>query len=133
MPAPQGGYLLYVSDESGKQEVYLRQFPTGEGRWQVSTNGGSKALWSRQGDRIYYWAGEEVSEVPVELANGVRLGAPRVLFDLGDLKMQSWGRYTVAPTSDPNRFLAIKIIERSTASPTDVIVVENWPAEFRKK
>ncbi len=133
MPAPQGNHLLYVSNESGKQEVYLKQFPSGGGRWQVSTSGGSKALWSRRGDRIYYWSGEEIYEVPVELTPGVRLGTPRPLFNLGELQMQSWGRYNFLPTSDGNRFLMLKTAEKKTHTVADVVVVENWPAEFRKK
>jgi len=132
MPSPQGEHLLYVSDESGKQEVYLRQLPKGEGRWQVSTNGGTRAQWSRKGDRIYYSSSEQIFEVPVELQPALRLGTPRLLFDLGDLKMQSWGRYNFLPTSNPDRFLVLKTVESKAVSPADVVVVENWPAEFRK-
>ena len=133
MPAPQGGYLLYVSDESGRQEVYLRQFPSGEGRWQVSTNGGGRPLWSRKGDRIYYSTGEEIYEVEVTLQPSVRLGTPLLRFDLGDLKMQNWGRHNFLPTSRPDRFVMLKHQERIVTAPADVVVVENWTAEFEKK
>ncbi len=133
MPSPRGAHLLYVSDESGRQEVYLRQFPAGAGRWQVSTNGGQRALWSRRGDRIYYWSGEEIYEVAIELEPAVRLGTPRVLFHLGELKLQTWGRYNVVPTSNPDRFMALKPVERTTGSHSDVIVVQNWHTEFAKR
>jgi Tol biopolymer transport system component len=133
MPAPQGGYLLYVSDESGRQEVYLRQFPSGEGRWQVSTNSGGRPLWSRKGDRIYYSTGEEIYEVEVTLQPSVRLGTPLLRFDLGDLKMQNWGRHNFLPTSRPDRFVMLKHQERIVTAPADVVVVENWTAEFKKQ
>jgi Tol biopolymer transport system component len=133
MPSPDGRYLLYNSDESGKFEVYLRQFPRGEGRWQVSTNGGGRPLWSRKGDHIYYTGGDLFYEVPVDLASSVRLGTPHVLFDLSKLKMQTFGRYSVVPTSNPDRFVALKSSERSSRSHTDAIVVENWTAEFAKR
>jgi Tol biopolymer transport system component len=133
MPAPQGGHLLFVSDESGRQEVFLRQFPSGEGRWQVSTNGGGRPLWSRQGDRIYYSVGEDIYEVEVSLQPSVRLGTPVRRFDLGDLKMQYWGRHNFLPTSRPDRFVMLKPTERVAISLADVVVVDNWPAEFGKK
>jgi Tol biopolymer transport system component len=132
MPSPRADYLLYVSDESGRQEVYLKPFPSGEGRWQVSTEGGSRARWSARGDRIYYWTTDEVYEVAVELSPAVRLGNPRVLLNLGDLRMQNWGRYNFLPTADPDRFLALKVTSTSNESHVDVIVVQNWLAEFRK-
>jgi Tol biopolymer transport system component len=131
--SPQGDYLLYTSDESGRAEVYLRQFPTGEGRWQVSTSGGHKAVWSRKGDRIYYVAGEAIDELSVDLKPAVHLGTPHTLFNLTTLKLQSFGAWFFLPTADPDRFLALKPTERVTVSRTDAVVVENWPAEFEKK
>jgi hypothetical protein len=133
MPAPHGPYLLYVSDESGKQEVYLRQYPQGEARWQVSTSGGSKALWSHAGDRIYYWSGEDIYEVTIELKPAVRLGTPRLLFNLGSSELQGFGRLNFRPTARPDRFLAIRPVQKKAISPADVILVQNWGAEFKKK
>jgi Tol biopolymer transport system component len=133
VPSPQGAHVIYVSTESGRAEIWLRQFPSGDGRWQVSTNGGGKALWSREGDRIYYWSGDQVFEVPVELQPAVRLGAPRLLFDLAALGMQTAGRFNCVPTSDPDRFLMLLPRKERFVSPVDVVVVENWPAEFARK
>jgi Tol biopolymer transport system component len=130
-PSPRGGHLLYTSDESGKQEVYLRQFPTGTGRWQVTTNGGTKGLWNRQGDRVYYWSDEGIYEVPIELEPAVRLGTPRLLFKLGELKLQSWGRYNFLPTSNPDQFLALQLTSQQTSASIHVVLVENWVAEFK--
>jgi len=134
MLSPGGDYLLYVSDESGRREIYLRQFPTGQGRWQVSTNGGERAVWSRKGDRIYYyWAGEKIFEVPVTLRPGVRLGSPRELFDPATVGLQTWGRYTVLPTSNPDRFVTLKPTSTTSERHTDVVLVQNWSQEFARK
>ncbi|MEO5618429.1 MAG: protein kinase, partial [Candidatus Eisenbacteria bacterium] len=133
MPAPQGGYMAFASDESDQFEVYLKPYPAGEGRWQVSANGGTKPLWNRTGNRIYYLNIDKFYEVEIQLTPGVQLGTPRLLFDLSRLKLQSFGRYYVVPTSDPDRFIAIQPTANTVKSPTDAVLVENWPAEFAKK
>jgi hypothetical protein len=55
------------------------------------------------------------------------------MFDLGNLKMQTWGRYNFLPTANPDRFLMLKATGNATESHTDVIVVENWPLEFPRR
>ena len=90
-------------------------------------------MWSRKGDRIYYWNGAKLLEVPVELEPTVRLEEPRELFSNNTLKIQPFGRYTVVPTANPDRFLIFKTSEQATHSHVDAIVVQNWPAEFAKK
>ena len=133
VPAPQGTHLLYTSDESGRNEVYLRQYPTGPGRWQVSASNGGRPQWSRGGDRIYYMMGEEILEVPVTLSPTVRLGTPVVRFHLGTLRMQTWGRHNFLPTSRPDRFVMLKPLQGAAPATADVVLVENWRAEFAKK
>jgi Tol biopolymer transport system component len=130
MPSPRGGHLLYVSNETGQNEVYLGEFPSGRGRWQVSTQGGSKAMWSHRGDRILYWSGEHLYEVAIELEPNVRMGPPRKLLDLRALRIPSVGRFTVLPTSRPQEFLAIQTTGNQGAH-THVVLVENWLAEYR--
>lgn len=58
--APNGRLLAYVSDESGRDEVYVRSFPSGTSRWQVSTTGGSEPAWSRDGSELFYRSGRGV-------------------------------------------------------------------------
>ncbi len=132
-PAPQAPFMAYESDESGQLEVYLKPYPQGEGRWQVSVQGGEQPLWNRTGDRLYYYDDSDFYEVEVQLTPTVRLGTPRVIFRMGPLRLRTFGRYTVLPTGNPNQFFAIQNTGAPAQSPNDAIVVENWPAEFTKR
>jgi serine/threonine-protein kinase len=51
---PDGHWLAYTSDESGRNEIYVRPFPTPGSKWQVSTNGGERSIWSRDGKELYF-------------------------------------------------------------------------------
>ena len=128
--SPSGDYLLYSSDESGEQEVYLRDYPSGTGRWQVSTSGGTLPQWAPSGDKIYYTRDVEFLEVEVELEPQVRLGAPQVLFSRSDKGLQDWGLFVIRPLPEPDRFLTLKL----AGSPqfVNIVVVDNWVQEFEK-
>jgi Tol biopolymer transport system component len=133
VPAPHAPFLAYTSDESGSDEVYLRPWPGGEGRWQVSTNGGSLPQWSPSGDRLYYRHDARWYEVDVQLVPSVRLGTPRILFDLELVRVRSFARHTIVPTRDPNRFYAIREVEGEQHGGIDAVVVQNWLAEFERR
>jgi serine/threonine-protein kinase len=77
--SPDGRWIAYTSLESGIQEVYLRPFPSGGGKWQVSTAGGAEPHWSSDGRKIYFRSGAGIFDVELGLAGGVELGAPRLL------------------------------------------------------
>ncbi len=73
--SPDGRWIAYASLESGRVEVYVRPFPAGEGKWQVSTEGGSEPRWSAAGDAIYFRFGGSILRAPFDVSGGVRLGA----------------------------------------------------------
>jgi len=132
-PHPRAGYLLYQSDEGGTRNVYLTEYPSGKARWQVSTREGELPFWSPRGDRAYYFEGDLLYEVAVELSPAVRLGEPRLLFDLQKQALQNWGRMTVLPTMDPGRFLALfREVDRVTGL-ADAMLIENWSAGLARK
>ena len=79
--SPDGRWIAYMSGESGRPEVYVRAFPTGGGRWQVSTAGGSGPRWSRDGRELFYLAaGGSLMAVPVTAGASFEKGTPRELF-----------------------------------------------------
>ncbi len=134
--SPDGRHILYVSDESGRNEVYLTTFPGAEGKGQVSADGGTTPRWGARGDRIFYVQSEDrdrrLVEVPVAHDPAIRLGAPRNLFGARDagLDLSDNARFDVA--SDGERFLMIKTLRPEGERPT-LVLVDNWMAEFRER
>jgi Tol biopolymer transport system component/tRNA A-37 threonylcarbamoyl transferase component Bud32 len=126
-----GRFVVYYSNESGQNEVFVKDFPRGEGKWQVSTNGGRDALWSRKGDRIFYINGDELLEVDVTTGTAFTLGTPRVSFN-GVTSRVLLGR-GFDLSADGNRFLTVQQVETSATSTPLLTVVENWFAEFKDK
>lgn len=79
--SPDAQWLAYVSDESGRNEVYVQPFPDATGKWQVSTSGGTHPVWSRNGKEIFYVAPDEMlMVVEVSTSPAFEAGQPRPLF-----------------------------------------------------
>lgn len=128
--SPDGRWIAYVSDESGQYEVYVRPYPPGPGKWQVSTAGGEEGIWSRDGKELFYRNGNKWMVVAVNLHPEFIAETPRLLFegpyvDVGGLS------YDVAP--DGQRFLLLEPAERESAPVTHLNVVLNWFEELKQK
>jgi eukaryotic-like serine/threonine-protein kinase len=119
--------VLYGSLESGRGEIYVTSFPKADGKWQVSTDGGQWARWSRDGREIYYLAVDNqlmVAEVN-GTGNTIKVGSVRPLFPMRSTRQQRFS-YDVSPES--RRFFVNSLQEQSTTTP--VTVVLNWaPAQ----
>src|SRR6185503_1362142 len=85
--SPDGKWLVYDSDESGRNEVYVRRFPHSERNWMVSTGGGTLPVWSRDGKEIFYLEGRKMMAVSVQAGSGFSAGKPTLLFDRPELTM----------------------------------------------
>ena len=135
--SPDGRWLAYESDETGKTEVYIRPFPNTEaGKWQVSTNGGQAPLWSHSGRELFFVDGAR-NMVVATVAGGPTpgLGARRTLFRLGDdLYLSNAEHYTPFDIShDDTRFLmARRVTAAQQATPT-FLLVENWFEELKAR
>jgi len=79
--SPDGRWIAYVSNESGRDEVYVQPFPALDGRWQVSTAGGSEPLWAGRGGSLYYRGQGAVFAVEVRAGATFSAGVPQRLFD----------------------------------------------------
>jgi dipeptidyl aminopeptidase/acylaminoacyl peptidase len=130
-PSPDSRFVAYDSNESGDTEVYIKDFPRGENRWQVSTNGGSHPIWSKKGDRIFFLNGEDLMEVAVISQNPFTLGTPHVMFTGNASTFMRSRGFDVS--ADGNRFLAVQQVERIGGSLPLLTVVENWFVEFQQK
>ena len=106
--SPDGEWMAYVTDESGRLEVYVQAFPSGRAKQQVSTGGGHAPLWNPSGGELFYRNGHKVMVVDVHTNGELVLSKPRILFE----KLSVLGGYDV--TRDGERFV---MIERSEAEP----------------
>ncbi|MBC8646332.1 MAG: serine/threonine-protein kinase, partial [Thermoanaerobaculia bacterium] len=126
--SPDGRWIAYVSNESGKEEVYVVPFPGPGGKWQISTAGGRAPLWTRGGREIIYQApGDEIMAVEVRAAPTFQAGIPKALFKT-HLRPPPGGQFDVTP--DGERFLVNLRPAEEISDP--VTLVQNW-AEERKR
>ena len=127
-----GRYLAYYSNESGRFEVYVRPFPPGPGKWQVSTGGGVHAIWSADGKEMFYIEGSTLMAVPISTEPSFTPGQPRRLFESDLLRGQAlWRGYDVFPGGQ--RFVTFAPSEDGNTAPTTIRVVQNWFEEFKDR
>lgn len=134
--SPDGLYLAYSSNETGEEQIFLKRFPDGEGKWQVSTGGGIWPRWNRRGDRLYYMEGANLMEVDVRTTPALALSPPRKVFSAEGLGL-SLSETLSAPmtfdvTADDQRFLMVQTVEEGRGRKS-IAVVQNWFAEFKNK
>ena len=132
--SPDGRWIAYQSDESGRQEIYVRAFPGPGGQWQVSTSGGVYPRWAPGGKELYYIGPEgRLMAVPITAkASAVEVGTPVVLFPSrivggGSNVVGSRQQYDTAPDG---RILIKITTDESTTSP--ITLLSNWAARNRK-
>ncbi|HVE65198.1 MAG TPA: hypothetical protein VNC59_01350, partial [Thermoanaerobaculia bacterium] len=126
--SPDGRWIAYVSNESGKEEVYVVPFPGPGGKWQVSTTGGRAPVWTRGGREIIYQApGSEMMAVEVQTAPTFQAGVPQALFET-HLRTPPGRQFDVTP--DGERFLVNLVPGDQVSDP--VTLVQNWAAERRR-
>ncbi len=130
--SPDGRWLAYQSNESGREEIYVRPFPdVGSGRWQVSTGGGTRPLWARSGRELFYYVPPgTIVAVPIEAGSAFAAGTPRPLSTGDYLAPTASRQYDVSP--DGQRFLMIKAAPGEAAAPPQLIVVQNWLEELKR-
>ncbi|MEK6322623.1 MAG: protein kinase [Acidobacteriota bacterium] len=129
--SPDGRYVAYQSNESGRSEIFLMAFPAQEGKWQVSTNGGATPRWDRTGKKLYFVQGESLMEVEVSTQPKLSLGTQRPLFSgaMGRLRLDLW--YDVSP--DGKTFAVVREAPGDKSFVHSLRLVENWYAEFKDK
>jgi eukaryotic-like serine/threonine-protein kinase len=122
--SPDGRWIAYVSDESGRDEVYVRPFPTADSRWQISSAGGRRPRWRRDGRELFFASPERfLIAVDVQGDSPFRSGAPRTLFQL-----RHHDEYEV--TGDGQLFLTKSPVEED--EPSGLQIVLNWQEELKR-
>jgi eukaryotic-like serine/threonine-protein kinase len=130
--SPDGRWLAYVSDESGRYEIYVQPYPGPGGKRQISTEGGTEPVWNRNGRELFYRSGNKMKAVDIATQPSFAAGKPRMLFE-GPYQptVATIQNYDVSP--DGQRFLMLKPSEQAEEAPTQINVVLNWFEELKQK
>ncbi len=124
--SPDGRFLSFISDESGRPEVYVMPYPGPGEKSRVSTGGARLARWSRDGRELFYLSADlRLMAVPIQTSASLRIGAAREVFKLPG---KPWSSFDPAP--DGKRFLAV--VPDVVAGEQPLTVVVNWRAEAQR-
>jgi serine/threonine protein kinase len=129
--SPDGRWMAYTSDESGRQEVYVRPFPGPGMKQQVSSEGGSEPLWTRNSRQLFFRREDQVWAVDVRTDGFFVAGKPRLLFEKpGFVRAYPIRAYDLS--LDSQRFLMVKFENRTPTPVTEMILVLNWFEELKR-
>lgn len=132
--SPDGRWIAYDSDESGRREVYVRPFPAVEnGRWQISSEGASDALWSRSGRELFFLtASKQMVAVSIPAGPRFSYSKPQSLFDATSYNQSSSRPFDIS--ADGKRFLMVKNATNGNAvARPSVVVVSHWLDEVKAR
>jgi hypothetical protein len=124
--SPDGRFLAYLSNESGRTEVYVRSFPGPGGKWQISNEGGVQPLWARNGRELFYRNEDKMMAVGIETQPEFRAGKPMLLFT-GNFLDSRFPPTQYDVSLDGREFLMIQ-----EESKTQIQVVLNWFSELER-
>jgi serine/threonine protein kinase len=127
--SPDGRFVAYTSNESGRFQVYVQTFPLSDRKWQVSTDGGYEPRWRGDGREIYYLS-EDRKLMAVAVGAGPSFAVPKTLFQTRVPEGVTSRRTHYVPSRDGQRFLVNT--QSSDASPNPITVVLNWQADLKK-
>jgi Tol biopolymer transport system component len=128
--SPDGRWVAYASDESGRYEVYVQSFPTPGGREQISTSGGAEPRWRRDGKELFYLASDgKLMAVKVKGQAIFEAGAPKALFATPSLDPSAHLMTNYDVTADGQRFLFRTVLRDAASEP--IVVILHWAAELR--
>jgi hypothetical protein len=131
--SPDTRWVAYDSAESGRSEIYVQSFPDPVTRFQVSTGGGFRPRWARDGEELFYLAlDSKLMAVKVKTGPALRAGAPDALFAIPLVGPLDANGDAIAFDVSANglRFLIRSRVRESTRSP--ITVVLNWTSTLKK-
>lgn len=130
--SPNGRFLAYQSNESGRMEIYVRPYPSvSSGRWQVTTRGGSQPTWTRAGNELVYLDDTgRIAAVSTETTTTFRAGTPTLHLNTAYSVPNITRSYDVS--SDGQLFVVIKDHPTQAVTPLTLVVVEHWSTELNR-
>jgi serine/threonine-protein kinase len=127
--SPDGRWLAYVSNESGREEIYMQPFPGPGRKWQISTEGGIEPLWARNSKELFYRNGDKMMAVTIDAGPDFTPGKPTLLFEGQYLHGSPEPHTNYDVSLDGERFVMIKTEQ---SSPTEINVILNWTEELKR-
>ena len=128
--SPDGRWLAYVSNESGRNEIHVRPFPGPGEKVTISAEGGNEPVWSRNGRELFYRSGDAMMAVEITTSPALTAGKARRLFEKPyEVSSALWADYDV--TADGQRFMMVKRIDGNEV-PAQINVVLNWFDELKR-
>jgi serine/threonine-protein kinase len=124
--SPDGRWMAFVSNETARNEVYLRSFPDGKRTLQVSTDGGTSPLWGPDGRELFYWniGFTKLMRVAISPGQNLSAGTPALLFEFGAMRSAFLRTFDIAP--DGRRFLIQKSQPVESVPVTELKLVRKW-------
>jgi dipeptidyl aminopeptidase/acylaminoacyl peptidase len=131
-PSPDGRWLAYQSNESGRYEVYVRDLREGGGRWQISTGGGEEPRWSPDGRELFFRIDDRFMHARMTPGDPFDADTPAKLFDgIFNVRSDSGAGYDVNPKT--GRFLMIRPADPAASTAVSALnVVINWFADLQR-
>ena len=127
--SPDGHWMAYASDESGRDEVYVVSFPDLRAKRQASTGGGVQPVWARDGSELFFRGPNEVMAVAITAGESLEIGPPIRLFEDRFIRTQNAANHTSYDVAVDGRFLMLA----SVAGLDQIRVVANWDEELRAR
>ena len=131
--SPDGRFVAYCSDQSGRYEVYVRPFPQGGRVTKISVDGGNQPRWGKNGKELFYVEVTTLMSVPVSGNEGFSADLPKPLFDNAGLLAGAALKPQYDVSDDGQRFILVEPVGDATAKPRSIHVVQNWSAEFKNR
>ena len=130
--SPDGKWVAYASNETGKWEIYVTSFPEPRGKWQVSTGGGEQPRWRGDGKELFYLSSEgKMMAAPTTIGANFDAGVPVALFQATPQQQVSSNDTAVFDVSrDGQRFLINTPVKQAETQPMSILL--NWPAKLNK-
>jgi len=129
--SPDGNWLAYISDESGRYEVYVQHYPGPDAKYQISTQGGTEPMWNPNGKELFYRSGNKMMAAEVATHPSFAVGQARLLFEgtyaTVAKRVSEGAGYDVS--SDGLRFL----MDKQSGEATHINVVLNWFEELKRR
>jgi len=130
--SPDGRWVAYESNETGRWEIYVTSFPEARGKWQVSTGGGEQPRWRGDGKELFYLSSDaKMMAAPVTTGANFDAGTPVALFQATPREpVPLYDLFAYDVTRDGQRFLILTQVKRAETTPMSIVL--NWTAKLNK-